>query len=182
MVFALAGMVLVFVGVGYLLADQWHVDSARDIPVQRARVAALVGDLSTWADWASMDANLGPGTTRTVLGTPGTAGHALQWSGSRGMATLTLRRVTPDGIEYDFHGRGPQQQELQWRASGRIEWRETPDGCRVQWHDEGHWDSLAGRWIGWFGAMQQRAQEIQGTSLAGLAETLAVPAAEAARR
>lgn len=173
MVFACAGMVLVFFAVGSLLADRWQVASSRDIAAAPARIAAAIGDLSTWADWSSMDANLGPQTHRTVSGTPGTVGHALRWSGTRGSATLTLREVGPTGIAYQFAGEGPEHQPLKWQASGRVEWTATGEHtCRVRWHDEGHWDNLAGRWIGWFGAMQLRAQQIQSTSLEGLADQL----------
>lgn len=172
-VFSLVGMILVYLGVGYLLADQWHVGSARVIDAPPARIAALVGDLSTWGKWSSMDANLGPQTQRRVLGEPGSVGHAIEWSGSRGTAALTLRKVTPSSIEYEFRGQGPDGQPQQWHSGGSVEWHDEGGKCRVQWRDEGHWDSLAGRWFGWFGAMQQGAQQIQATSLEGLADALA---------
>ncbi|MBX3464076.1 MAG: SRPBCC family protein [Planctomycetes bacterium] len=182
LVFALAGMVVVFVAVGYLLAGEWHVESQREIGAPPARIAALVGDLSSWATWAAMEPNLGPPTTRSVLGAAGTEGHALRWSGPRGTATLTLRQVAADGIVYDFVGEGPERAPMQWRANGRITWTASAGGTAVRWYDEGHWDSLPGRWIGWFGAMQERARQIQTTSLAGLAEAVeANPAGQGSR-
>ncbi len=173
LVFSLAGMVLVYLGVGYLLVDKWHVESDRVIDAPAPRVAALLVDLSTWGQWSSMDANLGPQTRRSVFGEPGIVGHGLKWSGSQGVATLTLRAVTPDKIAYEFHGEGPDRQPLQWHSSGSVEWHEVAGKCHLHWHDEGHWDSIAGRWFGWFGVLQQRAQEIQSTSFEGLADTLA---------
>ena len=172
MVFACVGMVLVYFGVGVILADEWHVDSARTIQVPPAKVAALVQDFGTWHDWSSMEADLGPQTQRTVTGTAGTAAHRITWSGSQGVAMLTIAAAGPDFVAYDFHAQGPGEDQPVWRGRGRIEWSPDGAGCRVRWHDESRWDSLPGRWIGWFGALQERVRQIQGTSLEGLEQAL----------
>lgn len=173
MVFAIAGMILVFFGIGFLLDDDWSVVTTRDLAAPSASVAALVSDLSTWSSWSSMDATLGAQTARTVQGNAGEAGHALEWSGSQGRARLTLRTVTPDAVEYDFLGQGPDGADFPWRSTGRIEWRDVDGRCRVRWWEQIHWDTLTGRWFGWFGAVQLRAQQIQASSLEGLANALA---------
>jgi hypothetical protein len=171
MVFACAGMVVVFYAVGWLLADRWQATATRTIQAPPERIAALVGDLSTWAEWSSVDANLGPQTQRSVFGEPGTVGHGLRWTGNRGSATLTLKAVTPGSIDYDFGGEDPEQQQ-RLRSSGRIEWHAEAGACRLRWHDEGAWPDIMGRWWGWFGAMQVHMQQLQSTSLAGLADRL----------
>ncbi|MBL8730139.1 MAG: SRPBCC family protein [Planctomycetes bacterium] len=169
MVFACAGMVVVYFAVGLLLVDHWQVTTSRTIASPPARIAAAVGDLSTWEQWASVDATLGPQTHRSVFGEPGTVGHGLRWTGSAGTATLTFTSVTPEAIDYEFGGEDPQQQQRP-RSTGRIEWHDEGGSCRLRWHDEGTWPNLAGRWWGWFGAMQVHMQQLQSASLEGLAE------------
>jgi len=173
LVLSLAGMVLVYLGVGSILADQWRVDTTRTVVASAEQVAALVRDFNTWKKWSSLEAHLGPQTTLEVTGDPGTIGHRMKWSGNQGLATLTMCAVAADAIEYQFHSQGPGETQLLLRGTGRLEWVAEGTGCRVHWHDESKWDSLPGRWIGWFGALQERVKEIQGTSLAGIEKAVA---------
>jgi hypothetical protein len=168
LVLSLAGMVLVYLGVGSILADQWHVDTTRTVAASAEQVGALVRDFSSWKKWSTMEAQLGPQTTLEVTGEPGAVGQRMKWSGNQGLATLTMYAVAPGAVEYQFHSQGPEETQLLLRGKGRVEWVADGSGCRVHWHDEARWDSLAGRWIGWFGALQERVKEIQGTSLAGI--------------
>ncbi|HEU4420182.1 MAG TPA: SRPBCC family protein [Planctomycetota bacterium] len=173
MVLALAGMVLVYLGVGAILANEWQVDATRTVAVSAEEVGALVRDFRNWKKWSSMEARLGPQTTLEVTGEAGTVGHRMKWSGNQGQATLTMCAVAPGAIDYEFHSQGPQETQMLLRGKGRVEWVADGTGCRVHWHDEGKWDSLAGRWIGWFGALQERVKEIQATSLAGIERAVA---------
>jgi hypothetical protein len=175
MVFSLAGMVVVYYGIGYLLADEWQVDTVRTIGAPPDRVASTVKDFATWAKWSSMDSNLGPETVREVSGAAGVVGHRITWSGGRGKAMLTSTAMGADFVEYEFRVEGPSHEQAHWQAAGRVEWAPEGGGCRVRWQDRSHWDSLAGRWFAWFGAPQERMRQIQGTSLAGLEEFLAGP-------
>lgn len=169
MVFACAGMVVVYFAVGHLLAEGWQMTSTRHIEAPPERIAAVVSDLSTWQQWASVDATLGPQTERSVFGEPGTVGHGLRWTGSLGSAVLTLRTVAPDAIEYEFGGETPAGEQRP-TSRGEITWQQDARGCAVTWHDAGTWPNLAGRWWGWFGAMQVRMRQLQSSSLEGLAE------------
>ena len=173
LVLSLAGMVLVFLGVGSMLASEWRVDTARTLAASAEEVGALVRDFHTWKKWSSMEPRLGPQTTLEVTGDAGTIGHRMKWSGNQGLATLTISAVTSSAIEYQFHSQGPQETQLLLRGTGRVEWAAEGAGCRVHWHDEHKWENLAGRWIGWFGALQERVREIQGTSLAGIERVVA---------
>ncbi len=172
MVLALAGMVLVYFGVGCILADTWRVDTTRTVRASPEQVAGLVRDFRSWAKWSSVEVTLGPQTTREVTGEPGTVGHRIAWSGNQGKAMLTISTVAPGGIDYDFHSQGPQDSQLLPRGKGRVEWVPDTGGCRVHWHDESTVDSLPGRWFLWFGALQERVREMQGTSLSAMEQAI----------
>ncbi len=173
LLFALVGMVAVYCGVGYLLlAEQWHVETTRTLDASPQRVGALVCDLRTWDGWAGVEVNLGPQTARTVEGMPGTVGHQIVWTGSNGKAWLVLAAVAADRIEYRFRYEWAGTKAPPARDSGVIEWQADGAGCRVRWQDDGYWPSIAGRWVGWFGALQQRMKQAQVTSLEGLQQQL----------
>jgi hypothetical protein len=93
MVLSLAGMILVYLGVGQMLASQWRVETTRHLSVQPEKVAAVVKDFGTWTTWKANDIQLGPQTRREVQGTPGEVGHKVVWSGPMG----TARAVPPRG-------------------------------------------------------------------------------------
>jgi hypothetical protein len=170
LVFSLAGMVVVVLGIGLLLADSWQVQTSRTIPVPPARVGAVVGDLATWASWSAIEVQLGPQTERVVEGTAGTAGQRIVWTGPQGRWALTVTALAPDALEYAFARADVAAAPA--AGGGRVTWAAEADGTRVTWMDRGTWDTVVLRWFGWFGAVQQRVQQMQGSSLVALAERL----------
>ncbi|MCA8967151.1 MAG: SRPBCC family protein [Planctomycetes bacterium] len=168
LVLTMAGTILVYYGVGAILANEWVVETSRSVTAPPAKVAAVLGDFATWKDWSQMDANLGPETQREVSGAPGTVGHAITWRGGQGLARLQLVEVTPASIRYEFTRQLPGEQELLLSGRGQVSWVPEGTGSKVTWRDEGKWDSMPGRWIGWFGALQERMRQIQNSSLEGL--------------
>jgi hypothetical protein len=179
LLFTMLAMVAVYFGVGFLLlAGDWHVETVRTIDSGPDRVAAVAGDLRTWDRWAGVDCFLGPQTTRTVLGAPGTVDHRIVWAGSRGKATLAFESVAPGRIDYRYVFEREGSTEPPPRNTGSIVWTAEGTGCRVVWRDEGEWPSLAFRWFGWFGALQQKTKHTQVTSLEGLQNELRTQAPE----
>ncbi|MCA8948839.1 MAG: SRPBCC family protein [Planctomycetes bacterium] len=168
LVFAVAATLLVFYGVGLLLADHWDVDSERTVAAPPARVAPLLGDFATWQDWSGMRVELGAGMTREVSGEPGHAGHQIAWRGAQGAAILRLVEVGPGAIDYELLSQRAGDPDEAVVGRGRIRWQAEGDGTRVSWHDEGQADAIVLRWIAWFGAMQEQVRQIQTVSLAGL--------------
>lgn len=170
-VLTLAAAVLMVLGVGQLLADEWRVETTRTLPASTERVGALLRDLGTWEGWSELKVNLGPQTSREVRGTAGTAGQQVVWTGAKGRATLTLRTVADDVVEYEYgyqYDGETSASPSPARGTGRIVWVAAGDGCRVTWSDGGRWGSWALRWVGWFGALQERARQTQAASLTGL--------------
>ncbi|MBL9079049.1 MAG: SRPBCC family protein [Planctomycetes bacterium] len=172
LVFALAGIVLVWFVVGSTLPETFDVESQRDLRAPSARVAAVVTDLKSWNDWSAMDANLGPQTTREVVGVAGTVGQAMRWTGQKGTAVLRFRAVGDNGVEYEFRGQLADGRDYPWRGDGRIEWQQDGDVCKVRWQEHLTWETMAGRWVAWFGAQQENVRRIQTSSLQGLAEAV----------
>lgn len=174
LVLALAGMVVVFFGVGAMLADRWHVEVSMTVNAGEDRVRALLHDFATWEDWSSLNANLGAGTRREVSGQAGTKGHCIRWSGPLGIATLTMTAVDARSVGYDFHQQDPGETTSRSLGRGTVTWQAGQAGspCTVTWRDEGTWDNVVLRWWGWFGAVQEHVKQIQITSLAGLQQTI----------
>jgi len=172
LVLALAGTIVVFFAVGYLIADRWDVDSSRVITAPVERVEPLLHDFAAWQEWSGMTVELGAGMKREIEGTPGQPGHRVVWSGAQGDAILSLVKVVPGRIDYEFHSRRADEPEPTKVASGSIAYREDGAGTRVEWHDEGELRNLIERWIGWFGALQEQVRQIQNSSLAGLQKAL----------
>ena len=172
-VFSLAGSVLVFLSVGQVLADEWMVETTRVMRVAPSRLAENVADLDRWPSWSSIDFQLGNPTTRSMKGSPGVVGQESIWSGPLGKAVVTLDAITAAGVEYRI-GYIYEQGNVGGKFAGSISWRELDgDQVAVTWRERGELASLIERWANWFGALQQKVQQIQRASLAGLEERLA---------
>lgn len=176
-VLSLAGSVLVFVGVGQVLASEWTVSTTRVIPVSAQQVSAPVVDMTRWADWIALEFPLGNPTTREVRGEAGQAGQQILWSGPLGKAAVTLDAVTADGVDYRIqYGFGSGEEEGTFRAGGKftgsIQWQADGDGVAVTWSEHGEMGSLIERWSNWFGALQDKVHQIQRASLESLAQHL----------
>lgn len=167
-VFSLAGLVLVVLGVGQLLAKEWRVETVRTLKAPAERVGARVGDLGTWASWSAMEMNVGPQTARQVVGPPG-AGQRIEWAGPRGTAVLTATAVDATSLDYTVGFRVADAPPL---GRGRVAWRAVGGDCEVRWLDQGVYDNVMLRWFGWFGALQEKVKQIQGASLESLEQEL----------
>ena len=179
MVLALAGSVLVFLGIGLILADGWEVSSTRPMDTPAAPVVERIVDLRRWSEWSALEFRLGSKTERTVEGVPGQPGQVATWRGPMGVAQLELTDITDDAVDYRLAYRyGDDDASAGGRFTGAIRWRELPpegDGgpvTEVTWIERGSLDSLVARWSNWFGALQEKVRQVQGASLGGLEEAV----------
>jgi Polyketide cyclase / dehydrase and lipid transport len=176
MVLTLAATILVYLGVGQLLAASWTVETARTLAASPAAVGAKIQDLASWQGWCAADANLGEPTVRTVTGTPGTVGQRIVWTGPKGEASLLVTALSPNSLEYRYgHRQGGPEPAERVLGTGAVSWEAEGAVTRLRWRDGGDWDSLPGKWVGWFGALQQRYQQVQGSSLVALEQLLTTP-------
>ena len=137
-------LVLLFVGVGFLLPSEYHVERSVVIDAEPAQVHRLVGDLERWPDWTPW-VEIDPGI-ETVLGDVTTGVGANQtWSGDSGTGALTFTRSDAEaGIVYDL-----SFNEGQYQSVGAITYEPDAEGTKVTWEMDG--DSgmnIIGRYFG----------------------------------
>lgn len=171
LVLSIAGSVLVFLGVGQVLASEWTVSTTHVVQAKDGAVAALVQDLRRWEDWSSLQFPLGNPTERAVSGAPGAVGQEAVWSGPLGKAAVTFDAVTPRSIEYRI-GFVLQGGSVGGQFTGSIAWESRDDGVAVTWTEHGEMSTLIERWSNWFGALQFKVQQIQQASLLSLEQFL----------
>ncbi|MGC3970441.1 MAG: SRPBCC family protein [Pirellulales bacterium] len=170
-VFSLAGLVLVVVGVGLLLARDWQVETVRVLRAPPALVEALIRDLRNWEKWSAIEVDLGPQTARKVVGEAG-PGQRVEWSGPLGKAVLTATAVSASALDYTI---GVTGEDAPSPVRGHLDWQADGAGCRVRWVDEGSFANLLLRWFGWFGALQERIKQIHASGLSELQAQVETP-------
>jgi uncharacterized protein YndB with AHSA1/START domain len=166
--FLLAGFAAIFLGIGALIPDGWEVRTTRSVGAPQARVMQALCDLAAWPQWCTMKPVMGPNTASGASAAQAAAGAHLWWRGARGESRLTFTAVDASRLEYRF---GIEGGDL--LGTGSIELAPGPDGATlVTWCDRGSFPSLAGRWAGWFGALQEAVRATQEESLGNLANRL----------
>jgi hypothetical protein len=167
-VFALAGGVLVFFAVGYLLADEWQATTSRLVPAPVARVEALLCDLASWQDWSGWQVAEAAELRRETSGVAGAPGQQVAWRGPDGAVILRLATRSQGQLGYEFLVEPPGAAAVaQWHGS--VRWQATAAGTEVTWHDGGRLDLLVLRWQAFFGSLQAQVARHQGVNLDGLA-------------
>lgn len=166
-VFSVAAVALVMFGFGLLLSKEWRVETTRVLRADSKQVGALVRDLATWPRWCAIRMDLGPQTACEVQGEVASGKQRLVWTGPRGKVVLTATAVTDSSLDYtmefEFKDDNPP-----FPGTHRVEWRADGVNCRVSWMDRAEYENLLRRWFGWFGALQERIGQIQGSSLEAL--------------
>ncbi|MGE3173062.1 MAG: SRPBCC family protein [Planctomycetota bacterium] len=171
LVAAIAGVILLFFGLGSALADRWQVVTAQTMPAPPERVLPLVRDFQAWRDWSALSMTERADTKVSIEGEPGTVGHSLVWRSGREEAALRLTRVDTSGIEWEFLSKLAGE-DLRVRGKGSLRVVGEGQGSRVTWTDESEVDGLLGRWFAWFGAQQDSQRRFQDASLSGLRSKL----------
>ena len=138
------GFVLVLlVVVGFLipqlfLSKSFAMDRGTLIASPQANVHAVVSDLTTWKDWTAWNKTEDPTVVYSYVGSPGTIGHAMEWTGDKlGKGKLVLTSIAPDRIGYDMMfddqdaaqgsivltpaGEGGQSTTVTWGFSGEMD-------------------------------------------------------------
>lgn len=142
---ALVVLVLAFVGLGYVLPTEWEAKRTSTFETTPARVAEIIGQLDTWADWSHLSAHVDADTEVSV------SGATLSWGGGEllGDGVLANFSTTEDCATYDL-----VSGEL--KSSGRLCWeqlaQDDPEAkvkTRLTWSETGTSDG--GPLVRWFG-------------------------------
>jgi len=159
-----------FVGLFFVaplaLPREWQAEAERVVPAPPAAVAALVGDLHRWPEWAPWGPARDPELSWEVAGSGREPGDVLHWSGRElGAGRLTLVAGGPGSgfVEYELAVAGAGL-----RSRGRIAWSLAPEGTRVHWRDGGPVQGPAVyRWFG--GTLARAVTKEQAVALERLA-------------
>lgn len=166
--FLLAGFAAIFLGIGALIPDGWEVRTSRTVAAPQARVMAVLRDLAAWPQWCTLKPVMGPNTESGASAPLAAEDVHLWWRGARGESRLTFTMVGESQLAYRFGIEGGQQ-----LGTGSIEVAPGPDGATVvTWTDRASFPSLAARWAGWFGALQEAVRATQEESLGNLSNRL----------
>ena len=172
-VFALAGCVLVFYVVGFMLSDRWDARSERVLAAPPARVQALVTDLWTWPEWSGWRIEGSDEVELEQRGEQRKVGQEIAWLEGQGEIVLRLTAVEDGRVEYRFLVKPPGDAKARTVGEGDVAWSAAGEGTRVVWHDGGELEVLVHRWQAWFGSLQSRVQGQQALSLDGLERAVA---------
>lgn len=154
LLYALAAVVVIIVGGGYVLPDTAVVQRQTVIDAPPEKVFALAGDLrrfNEWSPWAAID----PAARYSFEGAERGVGQKMAWASDNpqvgsGSQTITVfeenKRVA---MTLDFDGMGS--------AQASIELAPVADGTGVTWGFKTELNGLGERWLGlmfdrWIGA------------------------------
>lgn len=166
--FLLAGFAAIFLGIGALIPDGWEVRTTRTVAAPQPRVMVVLRDLGSWPQWCTLKPVMGPNTESGASAPLAAEGVHLWWRGARGESRLTFTAVEDARLSYRFGIEGGQE-----LGTGAIDLAAGPDGATlVTWTDRATFPTLAARWAGWFGALQEAVRATQEESLGNLTNRL----------
>ncbi|MCK6428392.1 MAG: SRPBCC family protein [Burkholderiaceae bacterium] len=149
-VLALVVLALAFVGIGFLLPSQFHVERSVVINAPAEKVYALIADPREWKRWTVWNQR-DPAMKIEYAGPPSGVGAKWSWqSKTEGNGEMEFTEATPPnrlGYRLSFPEFGMQSKGLL---------RVVPDGAgvRVSWSNEG--DMGSNPLNRWFGLMMDR--------------------------
>lgn len=141
--FILAGVLF---GVGAALPGEIRVDRSIEIAAAPEAIHADVGDLATWPEWTTWNAEDRPGLAITFPGGTTGVGAVLAWTIDEDRGRLELTSTEPSrGVSYRM-----EVGEDARASEGIISF--TPRGPRteVRWIHEGPLEGIVQRWVGLF--------------------------------
>jgi hypothetical protein len=143
---ALAALVAIVIGVGFLLPSEFNVERSIVIGADPARIHTLVGDLERWPEWTPWQ-EMDP-TIRTFYSERTTGvGAGQNWTGESGNGELVFTGCDPEtGVEYEI-----TFTDANMRSVGALVYEPLADGTRVTWRMGGDAEmNLISRYFGLF--------------------------------
>lgn len=125
-------LIVLFVGVAFILPDNYSVKRSVLIKADKEAIHTLVGDLRQWPEWTPW-LDMDP-TIETTFGeiTTGVGAHQ-SWTGESGGGQLTFTECDLEtGVVYDM-----TFEEDAYASVGRIEYASAAGGVEVKWTMKG---------------------------------------------
>jgi hypothetical protein len=135
---ALAGVLLLYLLVGFLLPGRWEAEVEAELPRPPGEVFPLLSGMEAWRTWAAL-----PDSGTRLFGPPEGAGAGIRWDDPRygsGEVLITGSRP-PELVEYTVEVEGGALS-----ITGRLELTPSASGSRLAWREEGEfgWNPLLG--------------------------------------
>jgi hypothetical protein len=134
----LAGLLLLYLLVGFLLPGRWEAQAEALLPTTPAGVFPLIQDPMAWSRWSPM-----PETGAERFGEERGVGAGLRWDDPRyGRGTMEIISAVQDQeVQYRVEVEGGSLQ-----ISGTLTLEQVPEGTRVEWRERGDfgWNPLLG--------------------------------------
>ena len=134
-IYILAGLIITLLLVAALLPKHYLIEKSVVIKKPAAIVQTKVSDFNAYSEWNPWQKSE-PGSTRTITGSPGKAGHRYEWQGKKiGVGSLTLKHVDDKHINIDLQFLKP------WKTNAKDSWLFEPWGdgneTKVTWQNSG---------------------------------------------
>lgn len=173
----LAGAVLLFVTLGFLLPDRWRVERTLVVKAAPAAVRPLVADLRQWPRWFPWGEKDDPTLTRTFDGAATGTGARMTWRGERmGTGEMEIFRSDEAGLGYRM-----LLGDARVEVAGEFGLTPVEGGTAVRWSEGGRIANPVARWFaGSFETANGGDYQRGLLALQALVETPPPPAAGAA--
>jgi hypothetical protein len=133
-IYIFLGLLVVLLIVAALLPQVYNVEKTAVIKKPVPEVMSRVGNLNDYAIWNPWQQSE-PSSSKTITGSPSTAGHKYAWQGKKiGAGSLTINSMDDKHIHFDLEFLKP------WKAKAKDNWLFEPwgdDETKVTWQNSG---------------------------------------------
>jgi uncharacterized membrane protein len=130
----LAGILIAFVLVGFLLPSKWEVQRTIVIQAPMSTIRLYTNDLKRWPEWTPWNTTTDPTIRFAYTGAESGTGATSTWSSEKsGSGSMTITRTGPNGsIWFDLRFVGSDLP-----SKGSIRFTPLPDATMVTWTNSG---------------------------------------------
>jgi len=133
-VYIFIGLVLVVLLISAAMPSRYNIEKSAIVNKPVVEVMNKVGDLNYYASWNPWQQS-DPSATKTITGTPKTAGHKYSWQGKKvGTGSLTINGIDDKHIHFDLEFLRP------WKSHAKDNWLFEEWGnsdTKITWQNSG---------------------------------------------